>query len=958
MDSSISPAQSASRKRRAFGAAFGTDNSYPYRSLELYHNESSGTGSANSSARDNSMLTSQSLHISSDSPPSLGQILDLPPHSPGSPQKKPSSPSATARRSRRWRHPRGLKWRVALVMLIFLLISGVLWIMHQDATAAPQSGSSHRRTGAATARRPQPSSTSAAATNAKKEHTAIEGKLPLHTTTTSTTTTTTIADAEPTNTTIDTTTTSATPITKPSTTTAAPAVDEKRSTWGVLVQHEDIIHRLRLHKRCGRATATNPCPTLYVDPRKLPSWTLHAIPRDCVDCTDPGLYAATTNGTKLQAHHGVFASTTGPLGRVGPMLYAMSSVTNDINVQEELPRWSWLAHVYPNFPTVTSGATENTDEVHEAPRPYLAVMGVPSTDQPARVALRTAQRATWMRYQEVARTENNFEGALLPLYLFAATEMTSESPATTAEVKEGDDVAAGPLEADPEANEMDNEDAAAQTTQPTTTTTTSTTSTPAPPPEVSMCGRTDVLLPTVREFQRASSLFARLPGAGAQEQGKGPDRDMSDDSFVQRRVVLRSDYPSADVLESPCRGVVEAHVNAAAVPHLPLTRLSRSIGLNITPAFVSAAQYICCASAALWKEALTHRNVVWIDMLTDRRPTTNKKLGDTTKWGLPVEVGMSQKLILWLSYAYHAFPNVPYIIKGDDDMYLKVPQFLSDARMLRRGRRNGRLPPPPLLSSAVADGKAVNTYVDPDEPFPMDKTKCMYWGSTRRMRNFYFNAGMLFVLQRRLVQVVLERPQEGSGEKDLLELAARNYSKSLFRLYKSLSFDKEDVLIGATLHRRHARAKELCYKHQVWYGFEERVRFHDLRKGRAQPITVNTVVAHRCRPADLYFMQYFFQNELAFARADVAPGESREDLAREAAAAWVAETRKTLPDDVTNWNSLPEVVWYHNVHTGPSFWIAENDHVPVYNVSYTFWNSSQLTVEVGYKGRSHAMSKP
>jgi phosphoglycan beta-1,3-galactosyltransferase len=736
------------------------------------------------------------------------------------------------------------------------------------------------------------------------------------------------------------------------------------TNWSVLIQHEDAMSRMPLTAEQRTCLITmddaQDCGVgrVHMSRGLLPSWTLAFVQPLCTDCMFRRSYARTVDGVKLFPKHGVVATSAAPLGRVGPMLYAMSSVTNDINVQEELPRWSWLAHVYPNFPTVTSGATENTDEVHEAPRPYLAVMGVPSTDQPARVALRTAQRATWMRYQEVARTENNFEGALLPLYLFAATEMTSESPATTAEVKEGDDVAAGPLEADPEANEMDNEDAAAQTTQPTTTTTTSTTSTPAPPPEVSMCGRTDVLLPTVREFQRASSLFARLPGAGAQEQGKGPDRDMSDDSFVQRRVVLRSDYPSADVLESPCRGVVEAHVNAAAVPHLPLTRLSRSIGLNITPAFVSAAQYICCASAALWKEALTHRNVVWIDMLTDRRPTTNKKLGDTTKWGLPVEVGMSQKLILWLSYAYHAFPNVPYIIKGDDDMYLKVPQFLSDARMLRRGRRNGRLPPPPLLSSAVADGKAVNTYVDPDEPFPMDKTKCMYWGSTRRMRNFYFNAGMLFVLQRRLVQVVLERPQEGSGEKDLLELAARNYSKSLFRLYKSLSFDKEDVLIGATLHRRHARAKELCYKHQVWYGFEERVRFHDLRKGRAQPITVNTVVAHRCRPADLYFMQYFFQNELAFARADVAPGESREDLAREAAAAWVAETRKTLPDDVTNWNSLPEVVWYHNVHTGPSFWIAENDHVPVYNVSYTFWNSSQLTVEVGYKGRSHAMSKP
>jgi phosphoglycan beta-1,3-galactosyltransferase len=689
-------------------------------------------------------------------------------------------------------------------------------------------------------------------------------------------------------------------------------------TLFVLVQHADAVTRLAPTAKGDAPTsqlcstgASSTCHTVLnaSSPRArlswdlLPSWTLQTVVPSCKDCADRYAYDLAVQDVELRGRRGVFALPRSPRGLLGPMVFAMSSVTNDINVQEELPKWVWMRHVYPDFPAAT--AAKDTPSQNSQHTPLIAVMGIPSTDHPARHSLRDAQRATWMSYQEVARTENNFEGALLPLFLFAAAEPF----APARKVGQPGLVAAA-------ANCL-------------------------------LCNNLTALLPTEEEFLAASTALMAME-AGQHYGGPG---------LEERRVRLRTSWREESLTASPCEAVVaEQRPGDAASP--AVSYLSAALSLPVMPAFVAPAQYICCASAALWKEALTHRNVVWIDMMTDRRPTTNKKLGDTTKWGLPVEVGMSQKLILWLSYAYHAFPNVPYIIKGDDDMYLKVPQFLSDARMLRRGRRNGRLPPPPLLSSAVAGGKAVNTYVDPDEPFPMDKTKCMYWGSTRRMRNFYFNAGMLFVLQRRLVQVVLERPQEGSGEKDLLELAARNYSKSLFRLYKSLSFDKEDVLIGATLHRRHARAKELCYKHQVWYGFEERVRFHDLRKGRAQPITVNTVVAHRCRPADLYFMQYFFQNELAFARADVAPGESREDLAREAAAAWVAETRKTLPDDVTNWNSLPEVVWYHNVHTGPSFWIAENDHVPVYNVSYTFWNSSQLTVEVGYKGRSHAMSKP
>ncbi|KAK7199528.1 hypothetical protein NESM_000930300 [Novymonas esmeraldas] len=43
-----------------------------------------------------------------------------------------------------------------------------------------------------------------------------------------------------------------------------------------------------------------------------------------------------------------------------------------------------------------------------------------------RYPLRDAQRATWLTYREVARSENDFTGALLPLYLFAAAERESD----------------------------------------------------------------------------------------------------------------------------------------------------------------------------------------------------------------------------------------------------------------------------------------------------------------------------------------------------------------------------------------------------------------------------------------------------------------------------------------------------------------------------------------------------
>ncbi|TPP43077.1 hypothetical protein CGC21_29890 [Leishmania donovani] len=679
------------------------------------------------------------------------------------------------------------------------------------------------------------------------------------------------------------------------------------AAWSVLVQHEGAVSRLNITAQQTCRIASMLCSPLRIGAGFLPSWTLHVVEKDCADCTDRQTHDSAVEGVELQPQHAVYATSSAPLGRVGPMLLAMTSVTDDVNVRTELPQWEWLRHVYgEGFPTA-GGAGEGAAQ----PRtPYLAVMGIPSTDQPARAALREAQRRTWLTYQEVARTENHFDAALLALYVFAAVE-----PKVAPNASESSSASArnGTSAAEPRR------------------------------------GRLSALLPTTAEYKAATEALL-----AATAQAEGID-DLADEGIVQRRMELRRDWNIAAVEDTPCAEVVSRRVTVGAETSA-LSYLSGALSLPVTPAFTSPAEYVCHASSALWQEALTHRNVVWIDMMTDRRPTTNKTLGDTIKWGLPVEVGMSQKLILWLEYAYHAFKDVPFIIKGDDDAYVKVPQFLSDVRYVRNGVKRGRFPPPPPrhpvmtgaggspTTQAATPRRVVHNY----DRLPVDRTKCFYWGSGRRMLGVRFNAGMLFMLHRRLAQVILEPPQS-SSDADLRMLAVADYSNDRRSLYRQAGLHHEDVMIGVTLRNRYNRSMELCDDETIWYVKEGYDRFHDLHRGKLNTVTWSTVVAHRCRPADAYFLHYYFQNEYSASTVEIARGDDREELAIEAAAEWVAEQRNAFPDSVPGWDDLPSVLWTHGASAAPEYVVATGDDVAVYNYSYQYWRDSSTFVWNGYR---------
>ncbi|CBZ14693.1 phosphoglycan beta 1,3 galactosyltransferase 2 [Leishmania braziliensis MHOM/BR/75/M2904] len=644
-----------------------------------------------------------------------------------------------------------------------------------------------------------------------------------------------------------------------------------RDTFSVLVQHESALQRLASAQHALDAAAADGKVRLRSD--QLPSWTLRVIGKNCMMCFDRVTYGAAVAGGYGEMAGGrpdqeakglpVFATTSAPLGLMGPMLFAMASVTDDVDVAAELPLWPWVSRSYAQQCHLANASLRKSKSTQPQ---HLVVMGIPSTDQPMRYPLRDAQRATWLTYREVARAENNFTGALLQLYVFAAAERRSDdSPRDTVDTAQ--------------------------------------------------------LAPTVNEYAAASLQRLALEGGDA---ANAP-------SHVQRRVVLRDgwrDVSKADgaVWGSPCIGVKASVVSPEGFvgEASSLTKLSSALSLPATPAFTSAARYMCHVSTALWQEALHHRNSLWLDLLTDRHPTTNK-MGMSNSWGVPTEVGMSQKVVIWLNYAYTAFPDVPYLMKGDDDMYLKVPQYLSDLRYMQRGGW-GR---PRNLTATIPHDDVIPATLGID-----DTKDCLY----RVWRLYYgdiiYGNGVGYILDRRLVQAALN-PFDSSNAL-LLKLLTEPYNSSLYNEYLSLIMQYEDVLVGKQVKDHLGGVRQLCPGRRVCYMADRGSRAHQILRPVASRLTWNSVMTHFGMPAIPYYVHYFHKNELKVTEEAKRLIERGLDVnAIEANATknmeeWVASQ---VPKTLVGLGSVLDLSWVRG-KPRTTYVVAEEDDVAVYDVRY------------------------
>ncbi|KEG07536.1 UDP-Gal or UDP-GlcNAc-dependent glycosyltransferase [Trypanosoma grayi] len=225
-------------------------------------------------------------------------------------------------------------------------------------------------------------------------------------------------------------------------------------------------------------------------------------------------------------------------------------------------------------------------------------------------------------------------------------------------------------------------------------------------------------------------------------------------------------------------------------------------------------------SAALKQEAAEWHDVIALPM-NEGRSSTNKEMTGRGRWGIAAEVGMSRKTFLWFEMALRLLPRVSYIAKGDDDIFLRVPQFLADLQALPR--------------------------------------QGVYWGlftvwNFKRNRvhlKIRFAAGMCYTLSRDVAEQLL-------SYEPLYRLMQLSYSQEREEEFISLSVQHEDVMVGRVL------LMKLQYQPLVSVEAAS-CSFHEARGRRKRSlVTWRSVAVHHVHEGDYAQLMARFTNAEVF----------------------------------------------------------------------------------------------
>ncbi|ORC84747.1 putative UDP-Gal or UDP-GlcNAc-dependent glycosyltransferase, partial [Trypanosoma theileri] len=218
-------------------------------------------------------------------------------------------------------------------------------------------------------------------------------------------------------------------------------------------------------------------------------------------------------------------------------------------------------------------------------------------------------------------------------------------------------------------------------------------------------------------------------------------------------------------------------------------------------------------SESLLKEVAEYHDIITLN-INEGVSNFPKMVGGLGYYSLEAQMGLSQKTYIWFEMAVGLFSKVNYFSKGDDDMFLYVPQFLADLKVLPK--------------------------------------RCLYWGmisGPRSPAHIYFAIGACYTLSRDVAETFLSY----EPTRRLLSLP---YSHTRQSEYRSLNVDCEDTMVARALHE----VKSQC----LVFVNESFCRFHDLHYNSYKRRASNSsVLLHHLKEKEYYTLMKMFSSRTA-----------------------------------------------------------------------------------------------
>lgn len=313
------------------------------------------------------------------------------------------------------------------------------------------------------------------------------------------------------------------------------------------------------------------------------------------------------------------------------------------------------------------------------------------------------------------------------------------------------------------------------------------------------------------ELAKAKQLLTAMNNAGSSRRGGAVVYSDSETAESMTRRFLQEDFPhQAPLPGAQC--IAGVGIPGVDSPSSRQRRVAQRETWHTYAGVTSGAitvRYLLAKHAAndyrysdaAIEEARTNGDVYALKM-REGIPTQRQEGMKAGYWGFTAALGISRKGLNW--YRMAAYYNCSYVLKGDDDMYWNVPQYLHDLAMLPK--------------SLMMWGKG------------------MHYGCRKKSSHcVYFVVGMVLTMSRDVAMAI-------THVKDFLPWAdaveADDREDSLMAIKGELqawTFDHEDVLVGRLL-------RESALNVTVYDDF----RFHDCGTGMlVKPVNKWSMVMHR-----------------------------------------------------------------------------------------------------------------